>query len=209
MSRQLGNRSGNGLHRRRVGTREPLARFLIVCEGKKTEPQYFEAIPVNITVKITTLGTGRNTLSLVRFAADEREKRGYTEVKDQVWCVFDKDAFSDDDFNSAVQEAENAGMKAAYSNESFELWYVLHYEYSQSALTRSQYCRKLTMLLGRKYQKNDNRMWGVLRKKVEDAARNAEKLLASHGTDTPTAKANPSTTVHLLVKELLCHERRA
>jgi hydroxylamine reductase (hybrid-cluster protein) len=52
-------------------------RYLIACEGKETEPNYFTAlgrlIPKDIA--IIAKGDGRNTLSLVEWA--EKEKKSY------------------------------------------------------------------------------------------------------------------------------------
>jgi len=102
-------------------------RFLIVCEGAKTEPQYFERFRVpGLVVKVE--GVGMNTLSLVEEAVKLREEDDY----DQVWCVFDKDDFSIDQFENAIHCAKENGMYVAYSNQAFELWYVLHFEYLHS-----------------------------------------------------------------------------
>ena len=47
---------------RKTGFRETAQRFLIVCEGKETEPQYFRAFHVPGDVKnIEAKGIGRIT----------------------------------------------------------------------------------------------------------------------------------------------------
>jgi len=55
--------------RRVVGQRPKRRFFLIVCEGEKTEPNYFEAIrlklPKDMIPKVFVRGTGKNTLSLI------------------------------------------------------------------------------------------------------------------------------------------------
>ncbi len=53
---------------------------------------------------------------------------------DEVWCVFDMDYKPDangqwQDFDNAIKMAQSQGYKCAYSNDSFELWFVLHYQY--------------------------------------------------------------------------------
>ena len=54
--------------RRTVETRGlPKQTFLIICEGKKTEPNYFDAFKVK-SAKIIIEGTGCNTVSLVNEA---------------------------------------------------------------------------------------------------------------------------------------------
>ncbi len=89
----------------------------------------------------------------------------------------------------------------AYSNEAFELWYVLHFNYHQSATARHLYVERLNDLLGVPYEKSRLDMYERLEDRQETAIRNAEKLLDTYQPHRP-AHDNPSTTVHLLVKEL-------
>ena len=142
MARQRGHHRRRGLQRR-VNVRELRQRFLIVCEGEKTEPNYFNSFRVPKAV-IDVRGVGRNTASLVRKALEFMGEDDY----DQVWCVFDRDDFSVESFNAALQLARNNGIRVAYSNEAFELWYVMHFNYHQSATARHLYVERLTKLLG-------------------------------------------------------------
>lgn len=57
--------------RRRTFVRDPRQRFLIVCEGGKTEPQYFEEFHLT---NVTVIGTGYNTDGLVQFAIQLKDK---------------------------------------------------------------------------------------------------------------------------------------
>ena len=93
-------------------------------------------------------------------------------------------------------------MRVAYSNESFELWYLLHFSYSDACLTRRGLITRLTVLLGHPYRKNSETMYGELEHRVADAIQNAERLLDQYQPLVP-ANVDPSTTVHLLVRELL------
>ena len=52
---------------------------------------------------------------------------------DEIWCVFDVDDTTRENVERAVHLAEAKGIRIAYSNESFELWYILHFEYILSA----------------------------------------------------------------------------
>ena len=191
-----------GIRKRRIGTREQKPTILIVCEGEKTEPNYFRAFPVT-SLDVQVVGTGFNTISLVKEAINLSRKRPF----DQVWCVFDKDDFPKKDFNNAVQMMENQGKRfhCAYSNESFELWYILHFAYHIAASSRQDYCKLLSSRLQRKYQKNCRTMYNDLLDKQQDAIRNARKLLDRYSASTPPSDRNPSTTVQLLVEELNKH----
>ena len=76
---------------RRQGMREIKQSFLIVCEGEKTEPDYFKAFRMTAAT-IKAVGQAMNTVTLVNKAvsirdADRKKKRIY----DQCWVVFDKD----------------------------------------------------------------------------------------------------------------------
>ena len=97
---------------------------LIVCEGTKTEPNYFDAFAEKqqgvIVYDIEVKGLGRGTKDVVDKAIDLKNKNNY----DRVWAVFDKDEFPAKDFNEAIVMGQKNGIEVAWSNEAFELWYL-------------------------------------------------------------------------------------
>lgn len=194
MSKRKAN--SRGYSSRKVNTREVKQRFLIVCEGVKTEPNYFRSFPVSGLV-IDIQGVGENPSRLIESAEKYKEDDDY----DQSWCVFDRDSWTKQDFNSAITKAEAKGFRVAYSNEAFELWYILHFQFLNTGIPRSDYCEKLTLLLGKLYQKNSDTIYDEILDKQATAIKNAENLLNQYHPQNPE-KDNPSTTVHLLVKEL-------
>jgi hypothetical protein len=175
--------------------RPPRPTILIVCEGAKTEPNYFSAFRVATHVR----GVGMNPLNVVMQAACINDDDG---PFDQVWCVFDHDEFPPSDFDNAILKARSKGFRAAYSNEAFELWYVLHFEYLQSAISRDRYIDKLSEHLDRKYEKNDTAMYEALRELEAIAMENATKLRKLHGESVPPSRCCPITTVDELVRVL-------
>ncbi|GAB4496920.1 MAG: hypothetical protein OHK0052_07630 [Anaerolineales bacterium] len=195
---------GKAQGRAAVEHRPERKRFLIVCEGEQTEPNYFKAFRVNAVVEV--VGAGMVTTSLVAEAERLANQADNNNRYDQVWVVFDKDSCSNQDFNRAIEDAHKLGFFVAYSNEAFELWYVLHFNYMDSALHRSQYIEILTQHLWRTYQKNDPLLYETLLARQETALRNAKKLLETYQPHNP-ATDNPCTTVHLLVDELNRHSR--
>lgn len=189
---------------RRQSTREVKQSFLIVCEGVRTEPDYFKAFRMTAaTVKAT--GQAMNTTSLLNKAisirdADQKKKRTY----DQCWVVFDKDDFPAKDFNEAIALAERNGFKVAYSNQAFEYWFLLHFNLYKGALHRSNYPDMLSKLTGIPYSKAEAFgaiMYNRLLHLQPQAIKNAAAVLSeiSHGNP---ALEESSTTVHLLVEEL-------
>lgn len=187
-----------GYSPRKTNIREVRQRFLILCEGEKTEPNYFRRFRVLINVvEIDVQGVAKDPSKLVKEAKALKEKEDY----DQVWCVFDRDDWTPENFNNAISSAKKQGFKVAYSNEAFELWYVLHFEFLNAGIPRSDYCKKLDLYLNKKYQKNSEAIYDELLSKQPTAIKNATSLLKQYDPHAP-ARDNPSTTVHLLVQEL-------
>lgn len=191
----------HGKLRRTVESRGlPRQTFLIVCEGEKTEPNYFEAFRVK-SANIVVEGTGCNTVSLVDKTTSIARTYKRDEVEfDQIWCVFDRDDFHET-FNDAIFEARSLGFGVAYSNEAFELWYLLHFIYFDSSITRDGYIRKLNEHLSDGYRKNSCIMYDLLLPSQDKAIKRAARLLENYSGQNPNSE-EPSTTVHLLVEEL-------
>ncbi|MDD5530570.1 MAG: RloB family protein [bacterium] len=182
-------------------------KLLIVCEGKKTEPNYFKKFPINKElIKVKVEGPGYNTDSLLEEAIrlkNEAYRRGKS--YNEVWCVFDRDSNPAQNFNRAFQLAEDNKIRIAYSNEAFELWYVLHFKYLTTQWGRAQYSHDLNNLLPHPYKKNSTTMYTDLEENQETAIKNAKRLLDWHkgckGRLNPE-QDKPSTTVHRLVERL-------
>ena len=184
---------------RRVNTRPVRQRFLIVCEGTKTEPNYFKAFRAPGKVEAVVRGLGDDPLNLVNRAIElwNSDEYGF----DQVWCVFDRDSVPADSFNAAITIVESKRMRVAYSNEAFELWYLLHFQECSTAIPRRDYITRQDEALRHPYKKNGETMYDELLERQEVAIKNAERLLARYSPRNP-AGDNPSTTVHLLVQQL-------
>lgn len=193
---------------RTVDERHERERILIVCEGSKTEPNYFESLKKKLPKQVANIididGQGFNTLSLVERAQKIRDsKKGTDYPYDETWVVFDRDSFDPDQFDNAIHKAEAMGMKSAWSNEAFELWYILHFEDRQTGMNRTEYKRCLTKHLDIPYEKNDPEMYSKLtnlgnESKAIQRARN----LQSQQVGIPNHKANPCTKVNELVEKL-------
>jgi len=185
-------------------TRKP-RKILIVCEGTKTEPNYFKMFKANPDVfdAIEIQGTGCNTISLIKEAIRiKNDVNQKNEPYIETWCVFDKDDFSNDAFEGAINLANQNQIKCAYSIEAFEIWYMLHFNYYDTAFSRSQYKEKLSELLRKPYLKNDLGMYLLLNKRQNRAIQNARKLYDKQCL-LPLKERNPITTVFQLVERLI------
>jgi len=199
---------------RKESTRKENKIIYIFTEGEKTEPIYFQSKKKEVEeeirrkgIRVEIKGSGRNTLNLVDFAIDYVDAEKIDLKLDDCWVVFDKDDF-DKDFDNAINKAYSKGLKVAYSNESFELWFLLHFSFMNSAVGRKDYNNKLTENLkeltgDKKYKyKKTTDVYSLIRDKEPKAIKNASTLIKQYDGETSFLKKNPSTTVHLLVKSL-------
>ena len=125
-----------------------------MCEGTKTEPQYFIDLIEYINsvskkkIKYKVEGTGRNTKSLVEsvedffYFSDNLINKAIIRYA-KVFTVFDKDDFTNEAFNTAIKMSEDRGYISLWSNQCIELWFLLHFEYLQSDISRNDYFKKL------------------------------------------------------------------
>lgn len=196
--------------------------FLIVCEDGNTEPSYFgtfqKDIPAN-TIYLRTVGTGRSSKGVVEQAIVERQKLADEANKsvDEVWAVFDKDDAEKVPANAArfaeaFAIAKREKIDVAYSNEVFELWLLLHLADVNAAhpMPRSTIYASLEAAIQsqasyRSFLYEHGKLEvlhavGVLGNEAQAVVR-AERLLLSQKGKAPI-DANPSTTVHVLVKRL-------
>ncbi len=186
-------------------------RILIVSEGTKTEKNYFESFPkFNVNTKavdVVCKGTATNTIQVVK-EARKLEKKEKDSPYDMVWVVFDRDSFEDHKFDTAIELSHNWGYGCAWSNEAFELWYVLHFEDRQTAMSRTEYEKCITNhvkkhIPGYRYRKNDKNTYQILKQygSQKDAIRRASKMIDFLAGTAPH-ECNPATTVYELVELL-------
>ena len=120
-----------------------------------------------------------------------------------------------DDFNDAIKKAHKLGFQSAWTNEAFELWYYLHFEYLDTAISREAYIDKLQDAFrkkmgdeGFKYRKGNPDIYCLLQQYGrEDLAKRFAKQLRALHTGTNYAMHKPCTMVDKLVEELEHPER--
>lgn len=194
--------------------------FLIVCEDEKTEPYYFNqfisCFPEE-TVFLRAVGTGSSSLGVVERSEVERNilANESNKIVDEVWVVFDKDDAEKSQGNTerfiqAFKKAKELNHKVAYSNEVFELWLLLHISGVDAAkeIPREEIYGLLDSV-GKSYlpefeyeHGNTNIVDLVLRFGDEDRAIERAGAIFKLKDGIQPIHANPSTTVHILVKRL-------
>ena len=212
MTRRM--RSDSSLARRRPSVK-PRECVLIVCEGAKTEPQYFEAMRRELRLHIVEVAVvgekcGSSPISVVDCAISLRKERtrvaarSPTVVKyDVVWCVMDVEApCQHDSLPSAIDKAKAHKLRVVLSNPMFEYWYLLHFERTSALMQHNKDVIKRLKKHYPRYQKNDEAFFQVVYPLTSQAIRNSKQVLCEKHYDSDLRKCNPSTHVHLIVEHL-------
>ena len=198
--------------------RKPKRRFVLVCEGGKTEPSYFLALEDALSNTLVSLkiveGVGV-ALTVAQKAAEEAEnlysvaseRRDSFSEGDQVWAVFDVDDHPRLDEAVAICEEREVGV--GRSNPCFELWLILHEE----DYDRPSTCRELQKRLQAIHPEYDRKRsktvsFEELLVRVEAAENRATSQLRRRAEEGDRY-GNPSTTVGSLARALREAEQRA
>jgi hypothetical protein len=132
---------------RRKAFAEPRPRLLVCCEGKVTEPSYFNALKRvghNSLLHVEVKPGGMAPKTLVDFAVDLKQEaeteahRGNDDnlKYDEIWCVFEVDMH--ERLPDAKQKANANQIELAISNPCFELWLLLHFQDQRQHIERHQ-----------------------------------------------------------------------
>lgn len=179
--------------------------FLIVTNGEKTEYNYFSDLSKDLpkgSIQIKTVIKNGSPMAVVKKAL----KLATTEeLPDECWAVFDKDQFPD--FDNAVSKLKNNNrVHAAYSNPSFELWVLIHFQNVTSQIDQKSCIAKLNPYFKKhtqkEYEKN-GQIYKILNEHGdhEKACKSAEIMFKQAGSQKPWMK-NPTTEIHKLFKKL-------
>ncbi len=196
-------------HERLINTRNERKAVLIACEDSVSAPLYFKYI-VNNLKKIHAITASsliiveHNHTDPYGVLQDLLSYQNYQDF-DHKWIVIDRDqertnggGHTLNNFNKAIFEAKKFKIEVAYANPCFEIWYLLHFEYRNTAIDRDELCERLK----RDYQYSKNKLFILSQEQQNKAIRNAQNLINSLN-ETPglvsPANNNPSTTVHNLV----------
>ena len=199
--------------------RQIVCKILIVCEGTKTEPNYFKAFKMfnrgTFVYEIEIEGEGKNTIQVVDRAIELRDNAKYIGNEyDRVWTVFDRDSFPAEKFNGAIIKAKEHGIECAWSNEAFELWYLYHFHNRVTAMNREEYKKAISEAVNKsskykskkiyKYAKNEMDNYCIMTKfgSQEKAIKWAEAKSQEY-TDQCYSEQNPCTMVFSLVRQLI------
>ena len=196
-------------YRRRGPIREPYDYVLIVCEGKKTEPNYFYGLCrtyrlSSANIEIVQPGA-TDPVNIVGHAEQRLREAGF----DRAYCVFDRNGHTN--YNQAlrhVRESEhgkNGRLFAITSVPCFEIWILLHFMYTSSPFVRvgsQSACDRVIVEVRRHlsgYTKGDQGVYAALAPYIPQAITYATRLQYENAR---TGSFNPETQMHKIVDYL-------
>ena len=202
---------------RHTKVRAKSPRYLIVCEGTKTEPHYFNELLDDWRIRPQTVRVAPNRgVSPDRVV--EHALQLYNEDAlsgdsfDRVYCVFDRDNHTT--FDAAVQRTKDLSaakpskpFEAITSTPCFEFWFLLHFGYAtqpfQKAGKKSVGDQAVIFLKTKPgfqdYGKGKKGIYQSLKEKLPAAILNAQRLRANSAAN---GSFNPATNVDLLINIL-------
>ena len=184
-------------------------QIIILPEGY-TEYYYFRGLESQL-VSLRVYKPYLNLIKLMQKAQQAKHnqvaRRPDDAIEDEVWIVIDRDyqrgnEKADALFYETLKVAEESGICVAYSDDAFELWFLLHYE----AVTKSMLAKDLLQRLKVHIPNYEKPARGICQKlmmhnKVHQAIKRADRILKTSKAGHLTT--NPSTTAHLLVRKIL------
>lgn len=203
---------------RKKAQRAPYDRILIVTEGSKTEPNYFNEIRVanklhtaNVQVEPSALGT--EPIQIVEYAESlflngDESKSIQSRAFEEVYVVFDRDDHLT--YSNALAKADAINLKYRNDNNQkvafksiasvpcFELWLLLHFEEVHAPMHRNAVYERLKIYLPN-YQKGDAGHYATTKLQVHIAEARAIGLTEINSKYDGT---QPYTSIHELFLKL-------
>ncbi len=203
-------------HNRRISNdrvrkaRKQKSKILIAAEGKnKTEKTYFSNFEDSKKSYNITYARGNNTdpLKLVKMLIKEIDELKLDLQDDDVaYCIFDTDVDPNKNkiIEEAIQLAKKNNIKIITSSPCFELWFLLHYDYTTANMDSEEVLKRLKEYYP-KYEKNIN-IYPDIIKEIDlaiDRAKKIEKYQIDNNRRIGTVEANPNTEVYKIVEYLM------
>ena len=197
---------------RRKAKRSSYEKILIVCEGAKTEPNYFNEIidiyEINSANVVVDGKCGSSPKSVFEHALkkyDAEKKKG--DPFDRVYCVYDKDSHPSykETQDKIIRKKPKNIFYSVSSVPCFEYWLLLHFVYSTKPYESvnglsagEQVFNELTAHMP-DYSKGKKDTFSILLDQFDTAKSNA---IRANRTASQSDTDNPSTQIHELISFL-------
>ena len=216
---------------RKKNIRDKVLSVIIACEDESSAPTYFKMIVKrlkdnraitqdSLVISDHKHNTPMGVLSdLLNHKKDDKTYKDF----EHRWIVIDRDiarvnggGHPKDDFLTALSEAKSKRVEVAYSNDCFEIWYLLHFVYRDTAISRDDVIKEVIKKLkdknfatfsklnkeNIKTKEMTELIFNELLELQKTAIKNAKKLLENYADLHNPELDNPSTRVFELVEIL-------
>lgn len=181
--------------------------IFIATEGTVTEQNYLQGFIERINSKygrfstkdrVQAKGFGRSCLSLLDDTRNHISKN--CPHVQEVWLVYDKDDFPSDAFDNTQFSAFAKKYNVAWSNESVELWFLLHFQDVSTNIGREKYIELLEMYCD--YAKNDPGLYNKLCPRTGEAMDRAIRMYNGYDENASPSSKCPATLMFKLIARL-------
>lgn len=197
------------VRKRNKNSRQRKSIVAIGCEGKnKTEKIYLKNYSSRECILKFSTGNSTDPVGmaedLVRFIKNEDIS---TEYGDKIYLLIDTDVNENKQrqIDKAKQICEKYDIELILSNPTFELLYILHFEYTTKIYQSSQEVKNIIKSKIRSYTESMN-VYPILNSKTSIAIENSKKLeryQLKNGQDLYSEKCNPYTGTYKILEELI------
>ena len=179
-------------------------KFLIAGDGKNEE-NYFDGLTCgNPDILIKAVGLGKTGIRVIITKTWSMMKDYEIDPRhgDRVAIVTDLDLrYTPEQVDDMKCECERLGIELYVSNPCFEVWLLEHFIEFRKPSNPKDLIPYMNEVLGKRYDKAELLNWD--RELVSRALTNAERLFGKDCDVVWCAEHNPSTNVHVLVKDLI------
>ena len=197
---------------RRKAKRSSYDKVLIICEGEKTEPnyfneciQYYKLNTANVEVDGSCGSSPKSVFQRALELWEIEDRRG--DPYDRVYCVFDRDTHEtyEETVRKISEHSPRDIFHAAVSVPCFEYWLLLHFKFTAKPYAATEKLSVAGEVLKElkeampDYEKGSKNIFSSLSSQIEFAKENAARSL-QHANSNHTD--NPTTCIHDLIDYL-------
>lgn len=193
---------------------DPKVEIYIVCEGKNTEPAYFERCAEhygNGLVKVRPIPGAGVPLTIVQTAKELKDQltrdRNKQKTKNsfdacfRVWAVFDRDEHPE--IERAMSIATESKIEVGFSNPCFEIWPLIHLVDYGSQDGRHAVQKRLSLEMPNyDHERTAIIDFDLIKDNFDTALRRATKLQAARAAEN-CVNGCPTTNVGVLVEKIV------
>ena len=197
------------IRKRNRNNRERKSIVVIGCEGKnKTEKIYLRNYSSRKCILKFSTGNATDPVGmaedLIRFIKNEDINKKYG---DKIYLLIDMDVnqHKQQQVMQAKKMCDEYGIEIIISNPTFELWYILHFEYTTKTYQSSQEVKKDVKTKIRDYTESMN-VFPIIKKQTMLAIENSktlEKYQEENGQYIFNENCKPYTAAYKVVEELI------